>query len=500
MSFDFLLSWTPILLIMVLAVGFKRQALEMACWGTLYTAALVLTWFQTPATIVALALLDGVLTNLPLLLVIYSGMLLSGLLLETGSLARVAAWFAGLTRNPWHNVLLIAVGAGNFMEGAGIVAEPIIAPMLQAAGVPGTGAAALSIAGYAGLMILELGGAILTVLALVTGLEAVGLAHDVALLSLPAALLMTYSIPWLLGRGSDFAIRWLPLTAVGLLAGGGALFAAHYVGGSIAGLLGGITVITGLSLVGTYRWTLTPQLLRDMAPLLLLVVCLFAVNLFAPLKQLATRTWPLAVSIVPGHIVRLQPLFSAYTYISLAYLTALAVTPDRSGAWANFRATNRRAWRPVTAMALFGAAGQVIAYSGYQGDFTTVDPTRNIALILANGVVAASGRFYPLFAPLIGWVGTFLTGYGTASIVLFGKLHVTTAERVGVSPSLLASGMAVGSAVGSISSPLKIALAAPMCGAQGREGEILRRTIPLGIAVCLALGVILWLLLGQLGG
>ncbi|HBZ57359.1 MAG TPA: hypothetical protein DEO88_18305, partial [Syntrophobacteraceae bacterium] len=338
MSFDFILSWTPILLIMVLAVGFKRQALEMACWGTLYTAALVLTWFQTPATIVALALLDGVLTNLPLLLVIYSGMLLSGLLLETGSLARVAAWFAGLTRNPWHNVLLIAVGAGNFMEGAGIVAEPIIAPMLQAAGVPGTGAAALSIAGYAGLMILELGGAILTVLALVTGLEAVGLAHDVALLSLPAALLMTYSIPWLLGRGSDFAIRWLPLTAVGLLAGGGALFAAHYVGGSIAGLLGGITVITGLSLVGTYRWTLTPQLLRDMAPLLLLVVCLFAVNLFAPLKQLATRTWPLAVSIVPGHIVRLQPLFSAYTYISLAYLTALAVTPDRSGAWANFRA------------------------------------------------------------------------------------------------------------------------------------------------------------------
>ncbi len=496
MSFDFFLSWTPILLIMVLAVGFKRQALELACWGTLYTLGLVLFWFKTPATVVVMAMLDGLLTNLPLLLVIYSGMLLSGFLLETGSLARVVTWFAALTRNPWHSTLLIAVGAGNFMEGAGIVAEPIIAPMLSAAGLPGTGAAALSIAGYAGLMILELGGAILTVLALVTGLEMVGLTHDVALLSLPATLLMVYSIPWLLGRGREFRNHWLLLTAVGSLAGGGALFAAYYVSGAVAGLLGGISVLVGLSLVGTYRWTLTGRLLRDMAPLLLLVTCLFAVNLVAPLKQLATHTWPLAVSVVPGHVIRLQPFSSAYTYIFLAYLAALGLAPDRTRAWRNFRITNRRAWRPVVAMALFGAAGQVIAYSGYQGDFTTLDPARNIALILANGVVAASGRFYPLFAPLIGWVGTFLTGYGTASIVLFGKLHVTTAQLLAVSPSLLASGLAVGSAVGSISSPLKIALAAPMCGAQGQEGEILRRTIPLGIAVCLALGVVLWLLVG----
>ncbi len=496
MPFDFILSWTPILLIMVLAVGFKRQALELAAWGTLYTVALVLFWFRTPARVVSLAAVDGVMTNLPLLLVIYFGMLLSGLLLETGSLVRVVTWFSSLTRNPWHGTLLISVGAGNFMEGAGIVAEPIIAPMLQAAGLPGTGAAALSIAGYAGLMILELGGAVLAVLALVTGLDVTALGRDVALVSLPAVMLMVYSIPWLLGQGKEFRNHWLLLTVVGLLAGGGALVAAHYVSGAVAGLLGGIAVLAGLGLAGTRRWNLSGRLLLDMAPLLLLVVCLFAVNLIAPLKRLATETWPAAMSVVPGHVIRFQPLFSAYTYLFIAYLVTIGLAPDRSRVWDNFRATNRRAWRPVLAMALFGAAGQIIAYSGYQADFTTLDPARNIALILANGVVAISGRFYPLFAPFIGWVGTFLTGYGTASIVLFGKLHVTTAGLLGVSPSLLASGLAVGSAVGSISSPLKIALAAPMCGAQGREGEILRRTIPLGIGVSLGLGVILLLLLG----
>jgi lactate permease len=142
-------------------------------------------------------------------------------------------------------------------------------------------------------------------------------------------------------------------------------------------------------------------------------------------------------------------------------------------------------------MALFGAVGQVIAYSGYQPGFAQVDPALNIPLALANGVVEMSGDLYPLFAPFLGWIGTFLTGYGTASIVLFGKLQVDTAEILKISPVLLASGMAVGSAIGSISSPLKIALAAPLCGAQGREGEILQRTIPLGLGICLLLGVLL---------
>jgi lactate permease len=160
-------------------------------------------------------------------------------------------------------------------------------------------------------------------------------------------------------------------------------------------------------------------------------------------------------------------------------------------AWQEFRATNRRAWRPMLAMALFGMAGQIIAFSGYGSGFSHLDPDRNIALILANGMVALSGRLYPVFVPFMGWIGTFLTGYGTASIVLFGKLHVATAQMLAVSPSLLTSALAVGSAVGSISSPLKIALATSMCGALGREGEILRRTIPVGIGVSVVSGLCL---------
>jgi lactate permease len=49
----------------------------------------------------------------------------------------------------------------------------------------------------------------------------------------------------------------------------------------------------------------------------------------------------------------------------------------------------------------------------------------------------------------------------------------------------------VGASIGSISSPFKIALAASMCGAVGKEGDILRWTIPIGIAASIIIGIIL---------
>jgi lactate permease len=136
--------------------------------------------------------------------------------------------------------------------------------------------------------------------------------------------------------------------------------------------------------------------------------------------------------------------------------------------------------------------GQIIAFSGYAPGFVGLEATHNIPWLLSHGLKEYSGGLYPLFVPFLGWVGTFLTGYGVASLMLFGRLQVESALLLGVSPFWLSAGLAVGASVGSISSPFKIALATPMCAAVGREGAILRWTIPLGIAASLFVGAILW--------
>jgi len=68
----------------------------------------------------------------------------------------------------------------------------------------------------------------------------------------------------------------------------------------------------------------------------------------------------LRICRVPGHEVQFQPLFSAYTYILLSYLLALALIRDSKAGWRNFLDTNKRAWKPVLAMALFGASGRLL--------------------------------------------------------------------------------------------------------------------------------------------
>ncbi len=73
----------------VLAVGFKRPALELSFYGVGYTAGLACLVFKTPFRIILLAALDGVVTTAPLLLVVLAGILLSHLLVASGSIGRI---------------------------------------------------------------------------------------------------------------------------------------------------------------------------------------------------------------------------------------------------------------------------------------------------------------------------------------------------------------------------------------------------------------------------
>ena len=185
-------------------------------------------------------------------------------------------------------------------------------------------------------------------------------------------------------------------------------------------------------------------------------------------------------------------IFSAYVYLALALVAAGALLKTTPEQWRLLLNTGvGKGWRALAAMGLFGAMGQVIAYSGYSQSFGHLDQAHNIPWVLATGLKQYTGSIYPLFVPLLGWVGTFLTGYGVASLMLFGDLQVQAAPLLGVSATMLAAGLTVGAAVGSISSPFKIAIAAPMCGAVGQEGWILRLTIPLGLLASLLLGAVL---------
>lgn len=476
-------------------MGFRLPAFQLSIYSSFFTLGLVVFFFNTPLNTALLAGADGILTTGPLLLVIFAGILLSTLLMNTGSLTRIVDWLMGGVRDAFHRNLLITLGVGNFMEGASVIAEPVVAPMLHAAGVAPMGAAALSIVGYAGLMTLELTGVIVTVLSLVTGLPVHDLGIASAWLSVPATVSMAICVPIFLPRPSGGVRRLSLVLMCGLLLGMIALGAVAFIGISISGMLAGLGLILFLILLGPRELEINRKIIYDLAPFIFMLAALLMVNTVPFLKKLTFHRLSVEISAVPIHTVTFRPFFSAYIYLFLAFgLSVFLLKVSKTKVREVLLAGAEKGWRACIAMGLFGAMGQMIAYSGYDPGFVRLDQSHNIPLVLSHSLQIYTGTLYPIFVPLLGWVGTFLTGYGVASLMLFGQLQVQAAGLLGISATWLSAGLAVGASVGSVSSPFKIAIATPMCGAMGQEGAILRWTIPIGVASSFFIGLILWLI------
>ncbi len=91
--------------------------------------------------------------------------------------------------------------------------------------------------------------------------------------------------------------------------------------------------------------------------------------------------------------------------------------------------------------------------------------------------MAAAGGAFALLSPILGWLGTAVTGSDTSSNSLFGALQVTAANQAGLSDVLMAAANSSGGVLGKMISPQNLAIAAAAVGMDGKEGDIFRRVI-----------------------
>jgi lactate permease len=99
-----------------------------------------------------------------------------------------------------------------------------------------------------------------------------------------------------------------------------------------------------------------------------------------------------------------------------------------------------------------------------------------ISLTMADAL-AHTGWMFPFFAPLLGWLGVFITGSDTSSNALFSKLQASTAQSIGVDPLITVSANVTGGVVGKMISPQSIAVAAAAGNLVGKESDLFRFTV-----------------------
>ena len=114
--------------------------------------------------------------------------------------------------------------------------------------------------------------------------------------------------------------------------------------------------------------------------------------------------------------------------------------------------------------------------------------------LLAEGLSRLLVGGYPLVSPWVGILGAFATGSNNNSNVLFGSLQKNAAVLLGLNPDLLVAAQTAGGSLGSMLAPAKIIVGCSTVNQGGQEGRVLRQTVPLGLAIGLAVGLLTFIL------
>jgi lactate permease len=97
-------------------------------------------------------------------------------------------------------------------------------------------------------------------------------------------------------------------------------------------------------------------------------------------------------------------------------------------------------------------------------------------LVLADALATGAGNAWPLLAPWVGALGSFIAGSAAFSNMLFALLQYEVAADLGFTPADILALQGVGAAAGNMVCIHNVVAACAVAGILGREGTVIRRT------------------------
>jgi len=529
----------PVLAIFWALIIRKMKGYQASLLATALALLVAIGIYRMPVTLALLSTFNGAIYGLfPICWIILPAVFLFNITVRSGQFTIIRHFMASITSDRRIQALLIAFSFGSFLEGTAGFGAPvaITAAMLTGLGFNPLYAAGICLIANTAPVAFGSIGIPITVASQVTGLPELAISQMVGrTLPLLSALLPFYLV--ILMAGFRRAKEVAPAALVsGLSFAMIQALSSNFLGPALPDVLAGIGSI--VSLLVLLRWwrpktiwrfpdespsadsapaatpVLVPSpadpaappaprthLLWALSPFIALTVIIIIWGL-QPVKDWLNATGTLTFQ-VPGlhnaildvnghpipHLYKLNYLSAAGTAIMLAALMSLALSGLRPREGLKvFTSTLHQLRYPILTIAAVLAFAYIVNDSG-------------ITLTIA-GALAASGVLFPFFAPLLGWLGVFITGSDTSANALFGKLQASTATSIGVDPVVTVAANVSGGVVGKMISPQSIAVAAAAGGLVGRESELFRFTVRhsfilLAIICCLVLAqayVFKWLI------
>jgi len=507
-ALDLILAALPVALLVFWMT--KKQSLSSN--RALPLAALVLyvillTYFTVKPVLVHAAVVEGLLTALTPILIVWGAILLFKTMEHSGAMTTVRQWLNGITTNRVAQLMIVGWSFSFLVEGVSGFGTPaaLAAPLLVGLGFAPLPVAvlclmmntvpvsfgAVGMPTWFGFEGLQLTSEELRAIGFKSALMHAGAALVIPLLALrvvvswreirenlgytalvivatmvPSVAVARFNVefPSITGGICGLAVSiWVARHGIGLKSAEIARDAEKFTMGRLlkatfplwATVL--ILIVTRLDALGLKAW-LTAKTPALNVPLAALGELRISQSLVVQWRNIfgTELNWSHALLYVPSVI----PFF-----LVCALTFALFRTPSAnvSAAWVE---SFQRVRKPIGA---FLGALVLVKLLMAGGE-------RSCAAILGHGLASAGGDVWQFAAVYLGALGSFFSGSNTVSNLTFGGIQDTTATTLGLSRTTILALQSVGGAMGNMVCIHNIVAVCSILGLHNEEGHILRRT------------------------
>ncbi|MEW9078494.1 L-lactate permease [Terrisporobacter glycolicus] len=504
----FLIALVPIVWLIV-SLGVLKLPAYKTCLFTAFLSLLIaIIFWEMPIIDGVTASIEGVVIALwPILLVIVAALFTYNLACETKTMDVMKTMLSSITTDNRIQVLILAWGFGGFLEAvAGYgTAVAIPASILASIGFNPIFAAVICLISNTVPTAFGAIGIPVTTLATVTNLDVVQLSY-ITSLQLAGFIML---IPFLLVILTERSIKAVKGVFFITLVSGASfaipqIFIAKYLGAELPALIGSIcsmicTIIMAKFMneneeksedlatdddteVVAKKVSAKEGILAWLPYILLCTLILITSPLVPSLNSFvgqfssnfhiysgdSTSTTGFSWINTPGMMIIIATVIAGFIQkIKLSYMTKV------------FKNTVIQLKTSFITIMSIVAISKIMSHSGMTSS-------------ISFGLCAITGSFYPLISPLLGAIGTFVTGSDTSANILFGGLQVEAAKSLSIDPYWIAAANTAGATAGKMISPQSIAIATSATGLIGQEGKIFSSTVKYCLGYVIILGLIVY--------
>ena len=484
---NFVLAVSPIVLVLAGILLLKKPAMKVAPVALVWTVLLAFTYFNVTGlafkenvAVIDALLWKGIKEGLKIVFMVFGAFVILNTLKRTGAIEDVKNTVARVSGQD-RRVQLIIVGlmVPIFLEGAAGAGAPaaIAAPFLVALGFDPITAIAVALLGDAtpcswggaGLTTIN-GGASLVEAGISTNAlnsAMVGRIHMFGALIIPFIM-----VAMAFGRKGFKGI--IPyLCYAGVTTGGVMFLLSNFVGPEVTSMGTGLIAILLSVLFVKVVPIKTPQefkyqapknvkqrygAFRAMSPYIYMLILLPIVRYGVP------AIWPktgFAFLCTFGYIFWVDCVI-----FICGLLGAATLHVKKDELFEIFRVTGGNV---LPVMITMGSL-LVMAYIMQSG-------TTGMMSLIAGDIAALAGMMYPAAAVLIGSLGSFVTGTGLGSNIMFAGMHTEAAAALGMNPITVFAGQNAGASLGNLICPNNTVAACATVGEVGNESKVMKRTL-----------------------